>query len=105
MKNKINIVVDLPYELDVEIPEGKTIQDVLGLFFGNGEWELKYKEKDNEEFSSIFVNPNDFKRMGKIISGTEFYDYESKESFSQKDLHNNIFPGSKEIPKKLCQRP
>lgn len=88
---KIRISIDLPYSLDVELPEGQTIDDVLGLFFGN-EWELKYKEKDTEEFSSIIVNQNDFKRVGRIIRRTSYYDYESDTSFTNDDLLKNIFP-------------
>ena len=61
------------------------VDDVLGLFFGY-EWELKYKEKDTEEFSSIIVNPNDFKRVGRIIGGTSYYDYESDTSFTNNEI-------------------
>ena len=91
MGKKISISIDLPYSLDVELPEGQTIDDVLGLFFGY-EWELKYKEKDTEEFSSIIVNQNDFKRVGRIIGRTSFYDYESHTSFTNNELWEKHFP-------------
>ena len=85
MGKKISISIDLPYSLDVELPEGQTIDDVLGLFFGY-EWELKYKEKDTEEFGSIFVKSKDFERVGRCIGETSFYDYESQTSCTQNEL-------------------
>ena len=90
MGKKINISIEVPYELDVELPEGKTIDDVLGLFMG-GDWEIKLKEKDPElkDYSSIFVDKNDFERVGKWISRTEIYDYESKTWFKNNELYRN----------------
>ena len=93
MGNKVRLKVHSlsTYVTDIELPEGKTIDDVLGLFFGY-EWELKYKEKDTEEFSSIIVNPNDFKRVGRIIGGNSYYDYESDTSFTNNELREKHFP-------------
>ena len=53
MGNIVKIVVDIPYSLEVELPEGKTIDNVLGLFSDS---EIRLIEKDTEGFSSIFLN-------------------------------------------------
>ena len=56
-----------------------------------GDWEIKLKEKDPElnDYSSIFVDKNDFERVGKMISRTKIYDYESKKWFNNSRLFYN----------------
>ena len=82
MGKKINISIHIPYSLDVELPEGKTIDNVLGLFSDS---EIRFIEKDTEGFSSIFLNRKDFKRS-TMTGAIDFYDYESKTIFTHDEL-------------------
>jgi|TARA_B100000809_G_scaffold60549_1_gene57120 hypothetical protein len=83
MGKKINISIEIPYELDVELPEGKTIEDIL--FFSPDAGEIRFIEKDTKVVSSTSVNNKDFKK-GKMYGDISFYDYESHKFVEPKGI-------------------